>query len=114
MEALEKYFWGRSPWMMNNKIDRGSAQTFGIVQINAVQKNAVHSHPDWEQILYVLSGSCEHRIDDKKVTLCARDLIGVATAVKHQPTMPANKALRAVILYSSGEEQVSNYGPAAE
>jgi mannose-6-phosphate isomerase-like protein (cupin superfamily) len=113
-EAVEKYPWGEIRWMMNNKIDPGSAQTFGIVQINGGQKNALHSHPNCEEILYVLSGSCEHRIGDKKVTLHAGDLIRVPAGVKHQATVLGNQPLRAVISYSSGDRQVTNYGPGAE
>jgi quercetin dioxygenase-like cupin family protein len=113
-EAVEKYPWGEIRWMMNNKIDPGSAQTFGIVQINAGQKNALHSHPNCEEILYVLSGSCEHLIGNKKMTLHAGDLIRVPVGVKHQATVLGNQPLRAVISYSSGDRQVTNYGPTAE
>ena len=113
-KAVEKYPWGEIRWMMNNKIDAGSAQTFGVVQINAGQKNALHSHPNCEEILYVLSGSCEHVIGDKKVTLHAGDLIRVPAGVKHRAVVLGNQPLRAVISYSSGDRQVTNYGPPAE
>jgi mannose-6-phosphate isomerase-like protein (cupin superfamily) len=112
--SVEKYPWGEIRWMMNSRIDAGSAQTFGIVQINAGQKNAPHSHPNCEEILYVLSGSCEHVIGDKKVTLHAGDLIRVPVGVRHQATVLGNQPLRAVISYSSGDRQVTNYGPAKE
>src|SRR4051812_32083177 len=113
-EAVEKYPWGEIRWMMNNKIDPASAQTFGIVQINAGKKNALHSHPNCEEILYVLSGSCEHLIGDKKVTLHAGDLIRVPAGVKHRATVVGNQPLIAAISYSSGDRQVTNYGPSVE
>ena len=113
-EAVEKHEWGEIHWMMSRKIDSGSAQTFGVVQINAGQKNALHSHPNCEEILYVLSGSCEHLIGDKKVTLHAGDLIRVPAGVKHQATVLGKEPLRAVISYSSGDRQVTNYGSVIE
>jgi quercetin dioxygenase-like cupin family protein len=113
-EAIEKYPWGEIRWMMSGKIDSGSAQTFGIVEIKAGQKNALHSHPNCEEILYVLSGSCEHLIGDRKVTLRAGDLIRVPVGVKHQATALGKQPLRAVISYSSGDRQVTNYGPSVE
>ena len=113
-EAVEKYPWGEIRWMMNNKLDPQSAQTFGIVQINAGQKNAMHSHPNCEEILYVLSGSCEHLIGNKKVVLHRGDLIRVPVGVKHQATVIGNEPLRAVISYSSGDRKVTNYGNIVE
>jgi quercetin dioxygenase-like cupin family protein len=109
-EAVEKYPWGEIRWMMNNKLDPQSAQTFGVVQINAGQKNAMHSHPNCEEILYVLSGSCEHLVGDKKVVLHPGDLIRVPVGVKHQATVIGNEPFRAVISYSSGDRKVTNYG----
>ena len=70
-ELEQKYEWGWIRWMMNSTLDRESAQTFGIVQINAGQHNYLHSHSNCEEILYVLSGSSEHIVGNKKVTLHA-------------------------------------------
>jgi mannose-6-phosphate isomerase-like protein (cupin superfamily) len=113
-EAVEEYPWGEIRCMMNNKLDPQATQTFGIVQINAGQKNALHSHPNCEEILYVLSGSCEHLIANKKVVLHPGDLIRVPVGVKHQATVIGNEPLRAVISYSSGDRQVTNYGNIVE
>src|ERR1700677_2655916 len=66
-----KYPWGSIRWLMSSKIDHGSAQTFGIVQINPGQHNALHSHPNCEELLYVLSGTAEHVVGNKRVTLRA-------------------------------------------
>ena len=109
-----KYPWGSLRWMMSDKIDHDSAQTFGIVQINAGQRNYLHSHPNCEEILYVLSGSCEHIVGNKKVTLHPGDLIRVPIGVPHQAIVIGNEPLRAVISYSSGDRKVVNYGKAEE
>jgi mannose-6-phosphate isomerase-like protein (cupin superfamily) len=113
-EAEVKYPWGAIRWMMDSKIDRDAAQTFGIVQINAGQRNTLHSHPNCEEILYVLSGSCEHIVGNKKVVLHAGDLIRVPVGVPHQAIVTGNEPLRAVISYSSGDRKVVNYGSIVE
>jgi quercetin dioxygenase-like cupin family protein len=53
-EQEVKYPWGWIRWMMNSAIEHESAQTFAIVQINAGHHNFLHSHPNSEEILYVL------------------------------------------------------------
>jgi uncharacterized RmlC-like cupin family protein len=100
-----KYPWGSIRWLMSSKIDLGSAQTFGIGQINPGQHNALHSHANCEGLLYVLSGTAEHVVRSKRVTLWAGDLIGVP----HQAFVKGTEPFRAVISYSSGDRKVVNY-----
>jgi mannose-6-phosphate isomerase-like protein (cupin superfamily) len=100
--------------LMSSKIDHGSAQTFGVVQINPGQHNALHSHPNCEELLYVLSGTAEHVVGNKRVTLRAGDLVRVPTGVAHQAFAKGNEPFRAVISYSSGDRQVVNYGKTEE
>jgi mannose-6-phosphate isomerase-like protein (cupin superfamily) len=113
-EQEVKYSWGWIRWMMNSSIEHESAQSFGIVQINPGHHNVLHSHPNCEEILYVLSGSCEHIVGNKKVMLHAGDLIRVPVGIPHQAFAIGNEPLRAIISYSSGDRQVVNYGNTEE
>src|SRR3954453_364622 len=113
-EEQVKADWGVLRWMMSSKIDPGAAQTFGIVEIKAGQHNGLHSHPNCEEILYVLSGSCEHVVGTKRVALHPGDLIRVPVGVPHQAFVTGNEPLRAVISYSSGDRKVVNYGKTEE
>jgi quercetin dioxygenase-like cupin family protein len=108
------YPWGWIRWMMNSKIDPGAAQTFGIVEIKAGQKNTLHKHPNCEEMLYVLSGSCTHIIGDKKVVIKRGDLIRVPPNTPHQAIVIGNEPMRAMISYSSGDRQVVDLGPGKE
>jgi len=109
-----KYPWGWIRWLMNAQMDPDAAQTFGIVEIAAGQHNSLHKHPNCEEMLYMLSGSCEHIVGDKKVVLEAGDLVRVPVGVQHQATVLGNEPMRAVISYSSGNRQVVDVGPGKE
>src|ERR1700733_14917817 len=113
-EQEVKYPWGWIRWMMNSQIEHESAQTFGIGQMNPGHHNFLPSHPNCEEILYVLSGSGEHIVGNKKVPLHAGDLIRVPVGVPHQAFVISNEPLRAVISYSSGDRKVVNYGSPEE
>ncbi|MGP8246873.1 MAG: cupin domain-containing protein [Bryobacteraceae bacterium] len=104
----EPYGFGWIRWLMSGKLDGQAEQTFGIVEIAAHRKNALHMHPNCEELLYVLSGSCEHIIGDSKVVLHAGDLLRVPRGVKHQAIVLGDEPLRAVISYSSPDRQVVN------
>jgi len=70
-----KYPWGWIRWLMNAQINPSATQTFGIVEILPGQRNSLHMHPNCEELLYVISGSCEKIIGKKK---------GVAKGRRHR------------------------------
>ena len=99
-----KYPWGWIRWLMSSKIHPESEMTFGIVHVNANVENPAHVHPNCEEHLHVLSGSCEHRVGDKWFTLEKGDTIRIPTGVPHQ-ARTLKEPLLAVIVYSAGERQ---------
>jgi len=101
-----KYPWGWIRWMMNSELDPAASQTFGIVQINAGQRNPLHKHPNCEELLYVLSGSFESVVGNKTVVMHAGDIIRIPANVPHQGINNTNQPMRAVISYSSGARQM--------
>lgn len=108
------YAWGEIHWLMSDKLDPDAKQTFGIVRINAGEKNALHLHPNCEELLYVLSGDGESIVGDKTVPLHPGDLLRVPAGVYHRATVTSKVPLVAVISYSSGDRQVINKGPGSE
>jgi mannose-6-phosphate isomerase-like protein (cupin superfamily) len=109
-QPAQPYPWGEIHWLMSNKLDADAAQTFGVVRINPGQKNALHLHPNCEELLYVLSGDGESVVGDKTVSLHPGDLLRVPAGVYHQATVTSSEPLVAVISYSSGDRQVINRG----
>lgn len=99
-----KYSWGWIRWLMNSKIHPESEMTFGIVHVNANVQNPAHVHPNCEEHLHVLSGSCEHRVGKKWFTLKKGDTIRIPTGVPHQ-ARTLKEPMVAVIVYSAGERQ---------
>ena len=113
-EQEVKYPWGSLRWLMSGKIDPDAKQTFGIVEIKAGQRNFLHSHPNSEELLYVLSGSCEHIVGDQKVVLHPGDLVRIPRNTDHQAIVLGDGPLRAVISYSTPDRQIVNVGPTKE
>lgn len=100
-----KFPWGWIRWLINCEVDPHSKMTFGIVQIHAGQTNPLHVHLNCDELIYVLSGSCEHRIGDRTVALKAGDLLRIPAGVAHAAETRAKTPLRAVIVYNSGRRQ---------
>jgi mannose-6-phosphate isomerase-like protein (cupin superfamily) len=110
----EKYPWGAIRWLMSGKMDPGAQQTFGVVRIDAGKSNALHLHPNCEELLYVLSGTGTTRVDNKTIPLRPGELVRVPMGVLHQATASASGPLVAVISYSSGDRQVVRPGTSPE
>ncbi len=102
---LQKHPWGWIRWLMNSKLDPKAEMTFGIVQINAHQRNPMHVHPNCEEQLYVLSGSCKHVLGKETVVLKTGDVIRIPAGVPHKAWPIGDQPLKAVIVYSSGDRQ---------
>ena len=92
-------------WMMSDKLDPKSEMTFGLVKLNAGQRNPVHIHPNCEEHLYVLSGTLEHRLADKVISLKKGDLLRIPMGVAHNAWTTDKEPAEAVIVYSSGDRQ---------
>lgn len=97
-----EFSWGWIRWVVNAEVDPGAEMTFGIVHVNAGQTNPVHLHDNCEEILYMVSGSCEHRVGDKTVVLKAGDVIRIPRGVHHSARTFDKEPMRAIIVYNAG------------
>jgi quercetin dioxygenase-like cupin family protein len=105
--ALEvKQDWGRLYWLFGGKETPGAEQTFGIVEIAAGQRNPLHSHPACEEVLYVISGACDHRLGNEMIRLEAGCAIRIPRGVPHYARAIGDAPLVAAIAFSSPDRTV--------
>lgn len=103
--AAEHTAWGSLRWVMNAKLDPASGITVGVVELKAGQSNPLHTHPNSEEVIYVLSGSCRHRVGDSWVTLKAGDALHIPAGVAHCATASADGPMRCIVAYNTGTRQ---------
>jgi quercetin dioxygenase-like cupin family protein len=93
--------WGALVWLVGTKQLAGSEQTFGVVTIKPGRRNPLHSHPNCEELLYVMSGRCEHRIGEELHELAPGDVICIPRNTRHWARALGAEPLVAVISFSS-------------
>jgi quercetin dioxygenase-like cupin family protein len=95
--------WGTLRWLVNAKLDPGSEVTLGVTELNAGKTNPLHVHTNSDEVIYVLSGSCEQRVGKETVILKAGDALRVPAGVPHQAKVLGNEPFRSIVAYNTGE-----------
>jgi len=102
--------WGELTWLIGSAANMSDAeQTFGVVKINPGKRNHLHTHPNCEEILYVLSGECDHKLGDEMIKLKAGSVIRIPKGIKHWAKCTSEEPLVAVISFSSPDRQTVNH-----
>jgi quercetin dioxygenase-like cupin family protein len=102
--------WGHLSWLLgagSEPID-GVEQTFGVVTINPGQRNPLHMHPNCEELLYVVAGTCDHLLGDEVYQLAPGSVIRVPRGVPHWARCTSADPLTVVVCFSSPNRQTTN------
>ncbi len=99
--APEPREFGSVQWAVREGEPPGAETTFGLATFIAGSSNAEHTHPNAEEVVYVLEGEVTHTLGDQRVTLRAGDLIVVPRDVPHRLINETAAEMRAIIVFSS-------------
>ena len=103
--ATQPFSWGTLRWLCNGELAPGSLQTFGVSEILPGAHNPLHYHPNCEELLYVVSGECDHSYDGQWVHLGRGSLIVIPAGVKHNLVNRGSEPVVCVISFSSPDRQ---------
>ena len=80
--------------------------TFGRVTIKPGKTNPIHSHPNCEEILYVLSGSIEHSLPQGgRATLNPGDCIVLEQGSEHQARNIGTEEAVVLVAFNSANRE---------
>lgn len=102
--ALE-FPWGAIKWLCNDEIDPNAEMTFGVVYINAGEGNPTHYHPNCEELIYVLSGECDHKLGDEIIPLKSGMMLRIPRNIKHNAVNTGWQPVTMIICYSDADRQ---------
>ena len=99
--AAVRETWGTLTWLANHALT-GSSITVGRVVIYKGTQNPRHSHPNCEEVLYLLTGRLIHTVGDEKVTLNAGDTLVIPAGVFHNAKSVGHVDADMIVTYSTG------------
>ncbi|MEQ2527200.1 cupin domain-containing protein [Bacillaceae bacterium CLA-AA-H227] len=100
--------WGKIQWLCGQEIDSDAEMTFGMVYIHAGQSNHRHYHPNCEELIFVLSGECDHTLGDETVHLTPGMMLRIPRNVPHNATVTSWEPCRMMIAYSAPDRKTVN------
>ena len=99
--------WGRITWLHSGETG-AEGLTVGEVIINPGQSNAVHSHPNCEEVLYLISGELDHTCGEEGTSHLTPGMsILIPTGVKHNARCTSAEPARMLVVYSSAYREVA-------
>ena len=93
--------WGQLSWLVEHTKMPEAEQTFGVVKIYPGKRNPLHLHPNCEELLYVVSGECDHKLGDEMFHLTPSTVIRIPRGLQHWAKCTSADPLVAIISFSS-------------
>jgi oxalate decarboxylase/phosphoglucose isomerase-like protein (cupin superfamily) len=75
--------WGMLKWQSTPEVTGGDRFSAGVVRLEPGKGHERHTHPDSDEILYVISGEGEQEVADESRDVEAGDMVFVPEGVEH-------------------------------
>ncbi len=94
--------WGSLRWLAGQDIGNAQGMVVGRVIIKKGRSNPKHSHPNCEEMLYLLRGRLEHTVGEENVITETGDVIVVPAGVPHVARNIGDEDADMIVAYSAG------------
>lgn len=97
---VDELSWGRLDWLSIPELVAAEKLMLACVHIQPGQGHAFHRHPEMEEIIYVLEGSCEQWVEREKRILGPGEMAHIPTNVVHASYNCGQSMLRVLAILS--------------
>jgi oxalate decarboxylase/phosphoglucose isomerase-like protein (cupin superfamily) len=107
--------WGVLKWLSTPEVTGGDRFSAGVVKLEPGKGHERHTHPDSDEILYVIRGEGEQEIADETREIEAGNMVFVPEGVEHGTINTGWEPLLLLAVYSPpGPEEVLGDLPECE
>ena len=99
--------WGKLEWFARRTLN-GADMTLGFCYINPRMENAMHIHPNCDEVLGVVEGTIIHRLDGEEVEMHEGDSLFVPQGAMHNAHNPTDKVVVLSIAFPTGDRQTQS------
>lgn len=91
--------WGTLKWLSTPEVTGAETFSAGVVVLQPGNGHERHTHPDSEEILYVLNGEGTQTIGDEEREVSAGDMLYIPAGVEHSTENASWEPLRFLAMY---------------
>lgn len=94
--------WGSQVWMATRGLT-GSSLSLTRMILTPGNSGEAHRHPNADEVIYVIKGRAEVRVDGEPFSLDATDSLAIPGGLPHQIRNPGTEELELILCYSTGD-----------
>lgn len=102
MESTSRRPWGSQVWMATRGLT-GSFLSLTRMILTPGNSGEAHRHPNADEVLYVIKGKAEVRVDVETFSVDATDALAIPGGLSHQIHNPGTEDLELILCYSTGD-----------
>ena len=99
--------WGKLEWYARKNLN-GTDITLGFCYINPKMENAMHSHPNCDEVLYVVKGSIIHRLNGEELAMNEGDSLLITQGAVHNAFNTGSTEAVLSIAFTTGNRETMN------
>ena len=104
--------WGRVKWMTGPNVNGAEQFSAGVTELEPGKGHDIHTHPDSEEILFMLRGEGEQSVDGDRRDVGAGDMIYIPAGIEHGTWNTGWEAMQILAVYApAGPEQAVTEDP---
>lgn len=99
------FSWGKATWLVRRHERPAAQQALCMMTINPGGRNPDATHPNCDELIYVLSGELEETVAGQKFHLTPGSLIRIPEGVRHQARCVGSEPVVTLMTFSSPDPQ---------
>jgi len=74
------------PWGVSIKLFKNESKNveIGLFSVDPDKSMSMHTHEDWDELIYVLEGKANFAVDDEETELSKRSAVFIPKQIKHK------------------------------
>jgi len=105
--STQQFDWGTLKWMATPDVNDSERFSAGVVQLEPGKGHELHTHPDSDEILYVIGGEGEQTVDEDTREVGPGEMVYVPAGVEHGTTNTGWETMQLLAVYAPpGPEEV--------
>ncbi|MFB6140786.1 MAG: cupin domain-containing protein [Halosimplex sp.] len=97
--STQQFDWGTLKWMASPEVNGSERLSAGVVQLDPGDGHDLHTHPESDEILYVLAGEGEQTVAGDTREVGAGEMIYVPEGVEHGTRNTGWETLKLLAVY---------------